>query len=134
MTSEIVYTGDLRTQAKHLQSGSEIETDAPVDNHGKGERFSPTDLVATALGNCMLTVMAIKARGMDLDIKGTRVEITKKMGTEPRRIVGIDAFLYFPKELKADEKQRTVLERTALTCPVLESLHPDITKDVKFNW
>ena len=134
MTSEIVYTGDLRTEAKHLQSGSVIETDAPVDNHGKGERFSPTDLVATALANCMLTVMGIKARDMQLDMKGTRVEITKKMGTDPRRITGIDAFLHFPKELNADEKQRTILERTALTCPVLESLHPDIKKDVRFNW
>ncbi|MDB5231992.1 MAG: OsmC family protein [Chitinophagaceae bacterium] len=134
MTSEIVYTGNLRTEAKHLQSGSIIETDAPVDNQGKGERFSPTDLVATALGNCMLTVMGIKARDMKLDLNGTRVEITKKMGTEPRRIIGIDATLHFPKELNADEKQRVILERTALTCPVLESLHPEIKKDVKFEW
>ncbi|MCW3114104.1 MAG: OsmC family protein [Segetibacter sp.] len=134
MTSQIIYEGNLRTVATHLQSGTVIETDAPTDNQGKGERFSPTDLVATALGNCMLTIMGIKARDMQLDLEGTQVDITKIMVAEPRRIGEIKVVINFPENLKTDEKQRTIIERAAMTCPVFESLHPDLKKDVEFQW
>ena len=134
MTSQIIYEGNLRTVATHLQSGTVIETDAPTDNQGKGERFSPTDLVATALGNCMLTIMGIKARDMQINLEGTEVDITKNMVTNPRRIGEIKVILKFPESLQTDEKQRAILERAALTCPVFESLHPDMKKDVEFKW
>jgi len=134
MTSTVIYKGALRTELKHLLSGSIIENDAPVDNHGKGERFSPTDLVATALASCMLTTMGIKANSMDIDLTGTQVEVTKIMKAEPRRIGGIKTHLFFPKELVIDEKQKEILERTARTCPVERSLHPDVELDIVFNW
>ncbi len=134
MTSRIIYEGNLRTVATHLQSGTVIETDAPTDNHGKGERFSPTDLVATALGNCMLTVMGIKARDMGVNLEGTSLDISKIMASEPRRISCVKVMFHFADGLVTDEKQRTILEKTALTCPVLESLHPDLVKEIGFNW
>ena len=134
MTSQIIYKGALRTDAEHLQSGSHIETDAPTDNEGKGERFSPTDLLATSLGNCMLTIMGIKARDMGIDLQNTRVDITKIMKAEPRRVGGIDVHFHFPGSLAADEKQRVILERAALTCPVAKSIHPDIELKVEFGW
>jgi putative redox protein len=134
MTAEIIYEGNLRTVAKHLQSGTVIETDAPTDNQGKGERFSPSDLVATALGNCMLTIMGIKARDMQVNLEGTKLEVTKVMVSDPRRIGEIKVNFNFPPSLQLDEKQRTILERAAMTCPVIESLHPDLKKDVRFNW
>jgi len=134
MTSQVIYEGNLRTVAKHLQSGTVIETDAPTDNQGKGERFSPSDLVATALGNCMLTIMGIKARDAGLKLEGTTVDITKIMTQNPRRIGELKVVINFPENIQADEKQRTILERAAMTCPVFESLHPDIKKDVQFNW
>lgn len=134
MTSQIIYEGNLRTVATHLQSGTVIETDAPTDNQGKGERFSPSDLVATALGNCMLTIMGIKARDMGLQLEGTRLDITKIMASEPRRIGGVKVMFHFPETLKVDEKQRTILERAAMTCPVIESLSKDIEKEINFNW
>ena len=134
MTSQIRYEGNLRTVATHLQSGTVIETDAPTDNHGKGERFSPTDLVATALGNCMLTIMGIKARDLQIDLEGTTIDVTKIMTANPRRIGEIKVLINFPENVKTDEKQRTILERAAMTCPVFESLHPDMKKDVEFKW
>ena len=134
MTSEIIYKGNLRCEAKHLQSGTTIETDAPVDNNGKGERFSPTDLVATALGNCMMTIMGMRSKDMGLDLTGTKIDITKVMAADPRRISEIKAAINFPSGLGADEKQRTILEKAALTCPVFFSLHPDIKQDIRFNW
>jgi uncharacterized OsmC-like protein len=134
MTSQIIYEGNLRTVATHLQSGTVIETDAPTDNQGKGERFSPSDLVATALGNCMLTIMGIKARDMNIDLQGTTIDITKIMASEPRRIGGVKVLFHFPVGLKTDEKQRTILERAAMTCPVIESLDKDMKKEVEFNW
>jgi putative redox protein len=134
MTSQIRYEGNLRTVATHLQSGSVIETDAPTDNQGKGERFSPTDLVATALGSCMLTIMGIKARDLGVNLEGTRIDITKIMATNPRRIGEIKVVINLPEGLKVDQKQRTILENAAMTCPVFESLHPDLMKDVDFNW
>ncbi|NCT95306.1 MAG: OsmC family protein [Chitinophagaceae bacterium] len=134
MTSQIIYKGGLRTTAVHLQSQTTIETDAPTDNQGKGERFSPTDLVATALGTCMVTTMAIKARTMDIELEGTRVDVTKVMVSDPRRIGKIIAHVFFPPGLHLDDKTREILERTARTCPVERSLHPDLELDLAFYW
>ncbi len=134
MTSQIIYKGALRTQATHLQSGTVIETDAPTDNQGKGERFSPTDLLATSLGNCMLTIMGIKARDMNVNLEDTIVDITKIMKTEPRRVGGIKVAFRFPAGLMLDGKQKEILQRAALTCPVAKSIHPDIEQEVSFNW
>jgi len=134
MTAQIIYNGDLRCTATHLQSGSFIETDAPTDNQGKGERFSPTDLVATALGTCMVTTMGIKARTMDIQLDGTRLEVTKIMVSDPRRIGKIIVHIFFPEGLQIDDKQKDLLERTARTCPVERTLHPDVELDMQFNW
>jgi len=133
-TASIIYTGELRTTATHLQSGTVIETDAPVDNRGKGERFSPTDLVATALGSCMLSIMGIKALDNNWAIEGTKVSVQKIMGSDPRRITGVTIVFAFPAGHGFGEKERTILERAALTCPVAKSVHPDIVQDVTFNW
>ncbi|WP_297511562.1 OsmC family protein [Flavobacterium sp.] len=132
MTSKVTYLGDLRTSSTHIQSGSVILSDAPVDNNGKGEAFSPTDTVANALASCMFTVMGIKARDLGVDFSGATAEVTKVMGTDPRRIVAIQVVFSMP--LDPDEKIKTVLERTAMTCPVFYSLHPDIEKDIVFHW
>ncbi|MBY0480384.1 MAG: OsmC family protein [Chitinophagaceae bacterium] len=134
MTSQIIYKGGLRTSAIHLQSNTEIETDAPSDNQGKGERFSPTDLMATALGTCMITTMAIKANSMNIVLDGTRVDVTKIMVSDPRRIGKLVAHIFFPADLNLDSKQKEILERSARTCPVERSLHPDIKLDMAFNW
>jgi putative redox protein len=134
MTSIVIYEGDLRTVATHLQSGTQIETDAPVDNQGKGERFSPTDLVATALGACMATTMGIKARDMPLDLRDMEISVLKIMKPDPRRIAGVRIVFNFPDTLSVDEKQRIILERTAHTCPVMYSLHPDLEVNIEFNW
>jgi putative redox protein len=134
MTSTVVYEGQLRTIATHLQSNTVIETDAPTDNQGKGERFSPTDLVATALGSCMLTIMGIKARDMGLDLKDVKIDIQKNMKADPRRIGGVDLTFHFPESLVLDEKQKTILKNAALTCPVAKSLHPDLEQHVEFRW
>jgi len=134
MTSQIIYKGSLRTEATHLQSGTLMETDAPVDNQGQGERFSPTDLLATSLGNCMLTIMGIKARDIQVPLEGTTVDITKTMKADPRRVGGIKVVFHFPATLKVDDKQKEILQRAALTCPVAKSIHPDIEQDISFNW
>ncbi len=134
MTSTIIYRGELRTEATHLQSSTVIETDAPLDNQGKGERFSPTDLVATALGSCMMSIMGIKARDMQIDLTGVKIDIQKNMLPDPRRIGGIDVNFYFPAQLQLDEKQKTILQNAALTCPVAKSIHPDLVQNVTFNW
>lgn len=131
-TSKVTYLGELRTSSIHINSGSEIISDAPVDNNGKGEAFSPTDTVANALASCMFTVMGIKAREMDVDFSGSTAEVTKVMAAEPRRISEIH--ITFNMNLEADEKTRTILERTGMTCPVHYSLHPDIKKEIVFNW
>ncbi len=133
MTSEIVYIGGLRTEAVHLKSGIKIITDAPVDNHGKGEAFSPTDLVATALGNCMLTLMGIAANAHELNIDGTKLTINKIMGADPRRIIKIEVEIYMP-HMVYKSKDRAILEHAAITCPVAKSLHPDLVQQVNFNW
>ncbi|MDC6353657.1 MULTISPECIES: OsmC family protein [Robiginitalea] len=132
MTSKVVYMGGLRTECTHLRSGSVYLTDAPTDNHGKGEAFSPTDTVATGLANCMLTVMGIKARDMDVALEGSLAEVTKHMSAAPRRISRIEVDLYLPKGV--GEKDRKILERTGRTCPVMLSLHEDIEKDIRFHW
>ena len=129
----IRYNGDLRCTAQHKPSGSKISTDAPVDNHGKGELFSPTDLVGTALGSCMATVMGIVADHHALDLRGMEIEITKEMSTNtPRRIARLAAHVRLP--LAADHPHRASLERAALTCPVLRSLNPSIETPVEFCW
>jgi uncharacterized OsmC-like protein len=131
-TSNITYVGDLRTVCIHLQSGTQILTDAPTDNHGKGEAFSPTDLVATALGSCMVSIMGIKSKDLNVDLKDSTVSITKIMQSEPRKIAKIEVILNM--SIETSEKNKTILERAAMTCPVLLSLNPDIEKDVVFNW
>jgi uncharacterized OsmC-like protein len=131
-TSKVTYLGDLRTSSIHLQSGSEIISDAPLDNNGKGEAFSPTDTVANGLASCMFTVMGIKARDLGVDFSGSSAEVTKVMAAEPRRISEIH--ITFNMNLSADKKTKTILERTALTCPVHFSLHPDIKREIVFNW
>ena len=133
MTSTVVYEGDLRTTCTHLRSGNHFETDAPTDNNGKGERFSPTDLMATSLATCMLTVMGIKARALGFDLNGATVEVEKIMKAEPRRVGGINLFFHFPEALQnVDEKTKQILKHTGKTCPVQHSLHPDI--EVKVDW
>ncbi len=134
MTSQVVYKGNLRTEATHLQSNSVIETDAPVDNNGKGERFSPTDIVAAALGSCMLTIMGMKAETMNIDLAGTTLDIQKIMAANPRRISGVQIQFHFPDGLELSNKDKTILENAAHTCPVAKSIHPDITIEVKFGW
>jgi len=131
-TSKVTYLGELRTSSVHLQSGSEIISDAPIDNNGKGEAFSPTDTVANGLASCMFTVMGIKAREMGIDFSGSTADVTKVMAAEPRRISEIH--VTFNMNIEADEKTKIILERTALTCPVHYSLHPDIKREIVFNW
>ncbi len=131
-TSEAIYLGSLRTEAAHLQSGTKIVMDAPVDNHGKGESFSPTDLVATALAGCMMTIMGIAAQTHGFSVEGTRMEITKVMGTAPRRITEIVVDLYFPQDY--DDKTRRILEAAANECPVAKSLHPDLKQTLRYHY
>ena len=134
MTAKIIYNGELRTTATHLQSATVIETDAPVDNQGKGERFSPTDLVATALGNCMMTIMGIAARTHHIRIEGSTCDIEKIMAANPRRIGEIKATLYMKGQDSYSDKEKTILEHAAVTCPVFLSLNADLQKTVTFNW
>ena len=132
-TANITYNGYLRTTSIHTQSGTEIITDAPTDNQGKGEAFSPTDLLATSLGNCMLTIVGITANNHGFNIDGTTVEITKVMGQDPRRVVEIEVNFQFPSN-NYTEKEKTIIERAAKTCPVAYSLHPDIKQNVVFSY
>lgn len=131
-TVKTIYLGDLRTQAEHLQSGTKIITDAPTDNNGKGEAFSPTDLLATSLGSCMLTIMGISSRVHGFDIDGTEVNITKVMGTAPRRVVEIVVELNFPHDYEA--KHKRIIEAAAKECPVANSLHSDLKQTIIFNY
>ena len=132
MTSKVTYLGDLRTSSIHVQSGSEIISDAPLDNNGKGEAFSPTHTVAKALASCMMTIMGIKARDLEVDFVGSTAEVTKIMNAEPRRIGAIE--IVFQMKSNADEKSKTILERAAMTCPVFLSLSSEIEKKITFNW
>lgn len=132
MTSKVTYLGELRTECEHLGSGSKMITDAPLDNQGRAEAFSPTDAVATSLASCMFTIMGIKARDMSLDLKNAYAEVTKTMASNPRRISKIAIIFHMPSGL--DEKEKTILENAAKTCPVIYSLHPDIEKEIRFNY
>jgi len=133
MTSTVVYEGGLRTTCTHLRSGNSFETDAPVDNNGKGERFSPTDLMATSLATCMITVMGIKARSLGFDLNAVKIEVLKTMKSNPRRVSGIDLTFHFPEQLhKVDKETKELLKHIGYTCPVQLSIHPDI--EVKVDW
>ena len=130
---KLEYEGDLHCKATHGPSGTVLSTDAPTDNQGRGESFSPTDLVATALGSCMLTVMGIQARTLGIDISGTTATVTKEMTTAPpRRIQRLAVTIHVPRPVSADNRLK--LQRAAHTCPVHQSLHPDVEKPVEFTW
>ena len=129
---EIIYSGDLRTWSTHLRSGDDIITDAPLDNQGKGEAFSPTDLLASSLGSCMLTIMGISAKTQGFNIDGTYATVKKVMGNEPRRIAEIHIDFTFIQPIS--EKHRTVLERAAHHCPVSKSLHPNLKEVINFHY
>lgn len=134
MTATILYEGNLRCNALHLQSNSAIETDAPTDNRGKGERFSPTDLVCTALASCIVTTMAMKADDMGIELKDTTVNVKKYMSGNPRRIAKIDVVVTFPKTLEVDEKDKIILQRVGDQCPVAKSLHADVAINTTYDW
>ncbi|MDP2337469.1 MAG: OsmC family protein [Bacteroidota bacterium] len=132
-TIKTTYLGDLSTENIHLQSGSKIITDAPTDNRGKGEGFSPTDLLATALGNCIMTIMGIKAMDNGIDLVGTDLEITKIMANDPRRVSEVIMEFNFPKKGYSEEDKR-LIESVAGTSPVPLSVHPELKQTVRFNW
>ncbi|HTV42223.1 MAG TPA: OsmC family protein [Candidatus Sulfotelmatobacter sp.] len=133
VTIDIQYQGELHCEAVHGPSETHLSTDAPKDNMGKGESFSPTDLVATALGTCMMTLMGIAARTLDVDLKGTRVTVQKEMVAAPMRRIGkLGVKIVVPAKLTEEQKQK--LERAAMTCPVHKSLHPDVQIPVEFVW
>jgi len=132
MTASIIYTGNLRCNATHVQSKSAIETDAPTDNRGKGERFSPTDLLCVSLATCMLTTMGIKADDMSIDITNSKAEVTKHMASDPRRVAKIEVAVSLPAN--DNEKDRLILERTGTNCPVAKSIHPDIELVLNYKW
>jgi putative redox protein len=134
MMATVIYKGDLRCECTHLQSGSVVETDAPTDNKGKGERFSPTDTVCIALATCVITTMGIKANAMGIDLAGTTINVTKHMLPDPRRIGRIDVILTFPPTLQPDEKDKLLLQRVGNTCPVTRSLHPDMAVNIEYHW
>ncbi len=133
MTSKITYQNNLRTAAVHLRSGNEILTDAPVDNRGKGEAFSPTDLLATSLGSCILTIMGIKAADKEIDITGATAEVNKIMGSNPRRIARLEITIQMPDN-NYTQKEKKILEAAAHGCPVGKSLHPDLDEVIQINW
>ncbi len=133
MTASIVYDGDLRCKATHLQSGTVIETDAPTDNRGRGEKFSPTDTLCVSLGTCLITTIAIKAKDMNIELKNTKIDITKHMLKDPRRVAQIDVTVHFP-DLNLDDEQKSVLETFGNNCPVTKSLHPDLKTNIVYNW
>jgi putative redox protein len=133
MTSTVVYNGGLRSTLTHVKSGSSFETDAPTDNHGMGKRFSPTDLLATSLATCMITVMGIKARSMGFDLEGIHIDVLKTMKADPRRVGGIDLTFHIPGSLSnIDDETKAILKNTGENCPVMKSIHPDI--EVKVDW
>ncbi len=132
-TIKTIYLGELRTENEHLQSGNKVITDAPTDNRGKGEFFSPTDLLATALGSCIMTIMGIKARDNGIDIEGTQVDVTKIMASDPRRVAEVIVEFTFPKKDYTEEEKQLV-ESVAGISPVPLSLHPDLVQTIRFNW
>jgi len=132
-TIETIYLGELRTEAKHVLSGDKVITDAPLDNQGKGEAFSPTDLMSASLGSCMFTIMGIAAREHGFAIEGTSCSITKIMAADPRRVCEIQISFNFPA-IQYSDKQKLILEKAAINCPVAKSLHPDLIQKVSFNF
>lgn len=132
MTSKVTYIGGLRTSCEHIRSGNSFLTDAPLDNHGLGQAFSPTDTVATGLASCMFSVMGIKAKNLELNLENATAEVTKYMEAEPRRISRIDVKFNMPSNIS--DKNRKILEHTARTCPVHFSLHPEIVRNISFHW
>ena len=132
-TAKIIYLGEIRTSATHLRSGNNIITDAPVDNHGKGEAFSPTDLLATSLGSCMMTIMGIAAQTHGFNVDGTVIRVTKIMAENPRRVSEVITEFDFP-ERNYSEKEKNMIWHAARTCPVLLSLHPDLIKTIRMNF
>jgi uncharacterized OsmC-like protein len=132
MTSSIIYKGDLRCEAVHVQSKSTIETDAPTDNRGKGERFSPTDFLCVSLATCMLTTMGIKANDLDIDITDSKADVIKHMASDPRRVSKIEVSVSLPKNI--NEKERLILERSGNNCPVAKSIHPEINLVLNYDW
>lgn len=134
MTSTVLYEGNLRTVCTHLQSGNQIETDAPTDNQGKGERFSPTDLITTALASCILTTMAIRAKDLEPKIRQSSIATEKIMSANPRRISTINLTFQFAENIYFSPEQQQILEQIALTCPVKECLHPEMQLNLNFNW
>ncbi len=132
MTASIIYTGNLRCQAEHVQSKSQIESDAPTDNRGKGERFSPTDLLCVSLATCMLTTMGIKASDMNVNIDNAKADVKKHMASDPRRVAKIEVDVFLPAN--DNEKERLILERTGTNCPVAKSIHPDIELALNYKW
>lgn len=134
MTATVVYKGDLRCECTHIQSGTVTETDAPTDNRGKGERFSPTDTLCVALGTCMITTMGIKAADMNIDLTNTKIDITKHMLPDPRRVGGIDIVMQMPENLGLDEKDKILLQKVSDNCPVMKSIHPDVKVVAEYRW
>ncbi len=132
-TIKTIFLGELRTENEHLQSGNKVITDAPTDNQGRGEYFSPTDLLATSLGSCIMTIMGIKARDNQIDIEGTQIDVTKIMASEPRRVAEVIVEFTFPKKGYTEEEKQLV-ESVAGISPVPLSLHPDLKQTIKFNW
>ncbi len=127
------YLGDLRTECVHVASGTKLVTDAPVDNQGKGEAFSPTDLCATALAACAMTIIGIYGKSHDVDVTGTTIEVTKTMNANPRHIGKLEVVFTMPDREYTD-KQKLLIERAAHTCPVHLSLHPDVEQVFTFKW
>ena len=134
MTASVIYKGSLRCEATHLQSGCMIETDAPTDNRGKGERFSPTDLLCVSLATCIVTTMGIKASDMEIDLTGSQLEVKKHMLAEPRRVGKIEVNLRLKTGAEISEKDRLILQRTGDNCPVTKSLHPDMEMKIEYVW
>lgn len=132
MTASVVYKGDLRCECTHLQSGTVTETDAPTDNRGKGERFSPTDTLCVSLATCMITTMGIKAGDMEIDLSGTTIDVTKHMLSDPRRVGKIEVTLHLPN--LPEEKDRLLLQKIGDGCPVMRSLHPDLQVVAVYRW
>jgi len=132
MTASVEYVGTLRCRATHTRSGTVIETDAPTDNRGKGEKFSPTDLLCVSLATCILTTMGIKAQDLDVTIAAATAAVTKHMLADPRRVGAIDVAIRLTAT--ADDKQRIILQRTGDHCPVMKSIHPDIEARVTYEW
>lgn len=132
MMAKVIYKGELRTASTHLASGKEVITDAPLDNQGKGEAFSPTDLLSSSLASCVMTIMGIKSRDMDIDLTGMTAEVTKVMAANPRRVETVKIKISIPSN--PDQKSKTIIENAGNACPVAKSLHPDLKQEITYHW